>query len=69
MALDTPLPVYFLYWTALAGADGTAGFRPDPYGRDAPLIAALAKDNDRPVAQAVRLNTEPQRIVPYELTP
>lgn len=41
IALDAPLPVYFLYWTAVANADGAVGFRPDRYGRDAPLIAAL----------------------------
>ncbi len=35
------LPVYFLYWTAFAGADGVLQFRPDIYGRDARLIAAL----------------------------
>jgi len=43
LVLDKPLPVYFLYWTALAGADGDVGFRPDRYGRDAVLIAALSK--------------------------
>jgi murein L,D-transpeptidase YcbB/YkuD len=43
LALDSPLPVYFLYWTALAGPDGKVGFRPDIYGRDAPLIARLTK--------------------------
>jgi murein L,D-transpeptidase YcbB/YkuD len=40
--LDTPLPVYFLYWTAIAAPDGAVGFRGDLYGRDARLIAALA---------------------------
>src|SRR5258706_418365 len=43
LKLDSPLPVYFLYWTALAGTDGQVGFRPDRYGRDATLIAALTK--------------------------
>ena len=51
LALDQPLPVYFLYWTALTDADGNAGFRPDLYGRDAPLIAALARD-EQPSPQA-----------------
>ena len=37
----SPLPVYFQYWTALAGDDGTAMFREDVYQRDAQLIAAL----------------------------
>lgn len=41
LALDHPLPVYFLYWTAVADADGHVEFLPDLYGRDAPLIAAL----------------------------
>ena len=40
--LDAPLPVYFLYWTAIAGPDGAVGFRGDLYGRDARLIKALA---------------------------
>ena len=43
LVLDKPLPVYFLYWTALAGSDGQVGFRPDRYGRDKTLIAALTK--------------------------
>src|SRR4029077_16614955 len=41
LKLDNPLPVYFLYWTALVNEDGEAEFRPDRYGRDTPLIAAL----------------------------
>lgn len=41
LVLDKPLPVYFLYWTAVADADGNVQFLPDRYGRDAPLIAAL----------------------------
>jgi murein L,D-transpeptidase YcbB/YkuD len=44
LVLDNPLPVYFLYWTALANPDGGVGFRPDRYGRDAVLIAALTKN-------------------------
>jgi murein L,D-transpeptidase YcbB/YkuD len=50
--LGRPVPVYFLYWTAIAGSDGGVGFRADLYGRDAPLIAALAepvvKDEELP---------------------
>jgi murein L,D-transpeptidase YcbB/YkuD len=41
IALDAPLPVYFLYWTVIPGPDGTVAFRPDRYRRDAPLISAL----------------------------
>ena len=33
--LMQPLPVYFLYFTAFANADGTVEFRPDLYRRDA----------------------------------
>ena len=43
LPLERRLPVYFLYWTAFAEADGTFQFRPDIYGRDARLIAALQK--------------------------
>jgi murein L,D-transpeptidase YcbB/YkuD len=46
LRLDEPLPVYLLYWTAIADEDGTVGFRPDRYGRDAPLIAALDSSRD-----------------------
>ena len=41
--LSRPVPVYLLYWTAIAASDGGVGFRNDLYGRDAPLIAALAE--------------------------
>ena len=41
--LERPLPVYFLYWTAIPNPDGSVAFRPDRYGRDATLIAALNK--------------------------
>jgi murein L,D-transpeptidase YcbB/YkuD len=43
LKLDKPLPVYFLYWTAIPNSDGSVAFRPDRYGRDATLIAALSK--------------------------
>jgi L,D-transpeptidase YcbB len=43
--LDNPVPVYFLYWTASADADGNVDFRPDRYGRDSVLVAAFARGN------------------------
>jgi murein L,D-transpeptidase YcbB/YkuD len=43
LTLDDPLPVYMLYWTAIADANGNVGFRSDRYNRDPPLITALAK--------------------------
>lgn len=39
--LQKRLPVYFLYWTAFPDAQGKIQFRPDIYGRDQRLIAAL----------------------------
>jgi murein L,D-transpeptidase YcbB/YkuD len=39
--LQRPLPVYVLYWTAIANPDGTVDFRQDVYGRDARLNQAL----------------------------
>jgi len=48
LALAEPLPVYFLYWTAVADADGSVEFLPDRYGRDVPLVAAL---NGKPFKQ------------------
>ncbi|HEY8948749.1 MAG TPA: L,D-transpeptidase family protein [Rhizomicrobium sp.] len=42
ISLDRSLPVYVLYWTAIADQNGAVGFRPDIYGRDGRLLAALA---------------------------
>jgi len=42
LALDAPMPVHVLYWTAIADANGEVRFVPDIYGRDAALTAALA---------------------------
>jgi hypothetical protein len=36
------VPVYLLYWTAIAADNGTVEFRRDLYDRDERLIAALA---------------------------
>ncbi len=57
IALDNPVPVYFLYWTATADADGNVDFRPDRYGRDTALIAAFARGSAVPT-KAV-LDTDP----------
>jgi murein L,D-transpeptidase YcbB/YkuD len=42
LALREPMPLYLLYWTAIAQPGGTVEFRPDRYGRDRILIARLA---------------------------
>jgi murein L,D-transpeptidase YcbB/YkuD len=41
LPLETAVPIYLLYQTAIAYSDGTVGFRADVYGRDKPLVAAL----------------------------
>ena len=42
ITLDRPLPVYVLYWTVIADQDGRVETRPDVYGRDKELLAALS---------------------------
>jgi len=42
ISLDETLPVFVLYRTAIADADGAVNFLPDVYGRDQRLISALA---------------------------
>ena len=41
LPLDKPMPVYLMYWTAIAQPDGTVGFRSDFYDRDSRLVALL----------------------------
>jgi murein L,D-transpeptidase YcbB/YkuD len=41
--LETPLPVYMVYWTSWIDEDGTLQFRNDLYGLDPPLRAALGE--------------------------
>lgn len=52
------LPLYVLYWTAVAEPDGTLQFRPDVYGWDAKLTQALAAARPAAVKLAVREDTE-----------
>jgi murein L,D-transpeptidase YcbB/YkuD len=40
------MPIMLLYWTAEVDAAGRVTFFPDLYGRDAAVIAALAKPFD-----------------------
>src|SRR5581483_2872606 len=40
--LETHTPVFVVYRTVVAGSDGRAVFRPDVYGWDAELVAALS---------------------------
>ncbi len=40
--LDTPVPVFILYWTALVNAEGELEFHQDIYGIDGKLAQALA---------------------------
>ena len=48
-AIKNPLPVYLLYWTALANEDGSFGFRSDIYGRDRRILSLL---RERPKGSA-----------------
>ena len=42
LPLRRRVPLLLLYHTARAGDDGLPAFRPDLYGRDAPIVRALA---------------------------
>ena len=39
--LKKKLPIYFLYWTAVADSEGKVQYQPDVYGRDRRLIAVM----------------------------
>jgi murein L,D-transpeptidase YcbB/YkuD len=43
VVLQTPVPLFVVYRTAEVDAEGRVVFRPDPYGWDAKLAAALAR--------------------------
>ena len=45
VALARPLPLIVTYRTVIGGHDGTVSFRPDVYGWDEKLMAALAGHN------------------------
>ena len=49
--LPQPVPVFVVYETAFADADGRLQFRPDVYGRDAAIWAQLDPEG-RPVAES-----------------
>jgi murein L,D-transpeptidase YcbB/YkuD len=53
ISLDKPVPVYVLYWTAVANEDGSVDFFPDVYGRDGRLLATIA---GKPVARRISSN-------------
>jgi murein L,D-transpeptidase YcbB/YkuD len=43
VALQRPIPVYVLYFTVYADADGTVRYLNDPYGLDAAIYASLTR--------------------------
>jgi murein L,D-transpeptidase YcbB/YkuD len=49
--LPAPIPVFVVYQTAFAGADGGIEFRPDVYQRDAEIWHRLRPARQAPVAQ------------------
>ena len=56
LPLQRKLPVYFLYWTAYAGAGGELKFIPDIYGRDKRMIPAMRSQSLRIAANIVACN-------------
>jgi L,D-transpeptidase YcbB len=50
VGIPQPIPVYLSYWTAWMDESGTLQFRPDVYGWDAELAAALRSSAPRRVA-------------------
>lgn len=42
LPIAQPIPVYIAYWTAMVAENGDIEFRPDVYGRDRQLTAALS---------------------------
>jgi murein L,D-transpeptidase YcbB/YkuD len=41
VGIENPLPLYILYWTVFAGADGQINFRNDVYGYDTFLMESM----------------------------
>ena len=54
VALPERVAVYLLYWTAFSNANGTLGFRDDPYHWDKLLAGKIA-------ASSKRAETRPRR--------
>jgi murein L,D-transpeptidase YcbB/YkuD len=52
VSVPKPVAVYLLYWTAFAGANGTLGFRDDPYGWDKLLASKIDASMGRAQAAA-----------------
>jgi murein L,D-transpeptidase YcbB/YkuD len=57
MDLPEPVPVYLLYRTAWVDDKGHTQFRPDVYGRDAPIVEALP--GQVPTASKVQIANNP----------
>jgi murein L,D-transpeptidase YcbB/YkuD len=53
LLLPSPVPVFVLYWTAIANREGALRFSPDVYDRDAVILAAL----DEGVADGTRTSS------------
>lgn len=65
--LSRPMPVYVVYLTAWVDDGGVAHFQRDVYGRDAPLIRALAEPTPSPRSDGTDIHMDKVglRIVPH----
>jgi len=54
LQLQKSVPVYLVYFTAQAEADGTVSLLADPYRRDQALLERIGKPGDNPVRMAAR---------------
>jgi len=54
LQLEKSVPVYLVYFTAQAEADGTVSLLADPYRRDQALLERIGKPGDNPVRMAAR---------------
>lgn len=65
LSLKVPTPILLAYWTAEADSAGHARYRPDIYGRDPALLAALLEANRLGLIPGARPGID-SRVVPND---